>query len=115
MHWPEPVLSDDIDFDRGPVLVTVEYKIAPADREAFLAAICRVAAERRRDGAYEWGVFEDAADEGHWIETFLVDSWLEHLRQHERVTKADRAREDAVRRFQVGGAPKITHYIAPED
>jgi MFS family permease len=114
MHWPEPVLCDDIDFDRGPVLVTVEYKIAPSDREEFLVAIRRVGAERRRDGAYEWGVFEDAADMDHWIETFLVDSWLEHLRQHERVTKADRAREDAVRRFQAAGEPKITHFIAPE-
>ncbi len=115
MHWPEPVLCDDIDYDRGPVLVTVEYQIAPADREAFLSALSHVAAERRRDGAYEWGVFEDAAGEGHWIETFLSDSWLEHLRQHERVTKADRAREEAVLRFQAKGAPKITHYIAPKD
>jgi MFS family permease len=115
MHWPEPVLSDDIEFDRGPVLVTIEYKIAPADRIPFLAAIRRMAAERRRDGAYEWGVFEDVAKEGRWIETFLVDSWLEHLRQHERVTKADRAREEAVLRLQMDGKPKITHFIAPDD
>ena len=34
----------------------------------------------RRDGAYAWGVFEDAADESRMVETFLVESWLEHLR-----------------------------------
>lgn len=115
MHWPEPIRSDDVAEDRGPVLVTVEYRVAPGDRDAFLAAVRRLAAERKRDGAYEWGVFEDAAEEGRWLETFLVDSWLEHLRQHERVTNADRAREEAVRRFQTGGPPKITHFIAPED
>lgn len=115
MHWPEPVLSGEVNDDRGPVLVTVEYKIASKDREAFLAAIRHVAAERKRDGAYEWGVFEDAAEEGRWLETFLVDSWLEHLRQHERVTNSDREREKAVTRFQLEGAPRITHYLAPED
>jgi hypothetical protein len=55
------------------------------------------------------------AKEGRWIETFLVDSWLEHLRQHERVTKADRAREEAVLRLQIDGKTKITHFIAPDD
>jgi Transmembrane secretion effector len=113
MHWPAPVLFGAIGQDRGPVLVTVEYRIAAKDRDQFLAALRLVADERRRDGAYQWGVFEDTADEGRWVETFLVDSWLEHLRQHERVSIADRAQEDAVRRFQIGGEPKITHYIAP--
>ncbi len=44
MHWPEPVLSGDVDDDRGPVLVTIEYHVAIADREAFLVAIQRGAA-----------------------------------------------------------------------
>ena len=29
MHWPAPILAIDADADRGPVLVTVEYRIAP--------------------------------------------------------------------------------------
>jgi hypothetical protein len=48
------------------------------------------------------------------VETFLVDSWLEHLRQHERVTNADRALQDIVRRFQTVGEPRVTHLIASE-
>jgi len=113
MHWPEPILFRNIPEVRGLVLVTVEYQIAAKDREEFLAALNVVAAERRRDGAYQWGVFEDASDEGRWLETFLVDSWLEHLRQHERVSNADRQVEFAARRFHVNGLPKVTHYIAP--
>ena len=113
MHWPEPVLFNDIAEDRGPVLVTVEYWIAAKDREPFLAALGPVAAERWHDGAYQWGVFEDTAEEGRWIETFMVDSWLEHLLQHERVSIADRVHEAALRRFHTGGSPKITHHIAP--
>jgi MFS family permease/quinol monooxygenase YgiN len=114
MHWPAPVVADEVEQDRGPVLVTVEYRIDPANRQEFLAALAKVAEERRRDGAYAWGVFEDTAEPGRMVETFLVESWLEHLRQHARVTNADRVSEDAVRRFQVADAPKISHMIAVE-
>jgi len=112
MHWPQPVLSHDIEADRGPVLVTIEYRIDPADRGAFVDAIMRLAPERRRNGAFEWDLYEDTAQAGRFLETFLLDSWMEHLRQHERVTQADRARQETVNRFQTEGAPKVTHLIA---
>jgi MFS family permease len=114
MYWPAPVTTQAIDEDRGPVLVTVEYRIRPADRGPFLAALEHLAQVRRRDGAYAWGIFEDTAEEGRMIETFLVASWLEHLRQHERVTFADRAVQEAVSRFNVTDDPKITHLIAAD-
>ena len=114
MHWPTPITTGEIEHDRGPVLVTVEYRIRPQDRELFLEAIAKLGNERRRDGAYRWGIFEDAAEEGRILETFLVDSWLEHLRQHERVTNADRLIQEAVGRFQLAGEPKVTHFIAAE-
>jgi transmembrane secretion effector len=114
MHWPAPIIAQSLEEDRGPVLVTVEYRIRPQDREAFLAAIEKLGYERRRDGAFRWGVYEDAADEGRIVETFLVDSWMEHLRQHERVTNADRLEQEAVDRFQLVGEPKVTHFIAVE-
>jgi MFS family permease len=111
MHWPTPVLSHEIDADDGPVLVTVEYRIDSRNRDEFLAVLERFSHGRRRDGAYAWGVFEDAAEEGRFLETFLVESWLEHLRQHERATHADRLLQDAVHGFQREGAPKVTHFI----
>ena len=102
MHWPAPITAQDIEHDRGPVLVTVEYRIRPQDRDAFLDAIAKLEPERRRDGAYRWGVFEDAAEEGRIVEIFLVASWMEHLRQHERVTNADRLVQEAVHKFSAG-------------
>ncbi len=121
MHWPAPILAHDVEHDRGPVLVTVEYRIDTANREPFLAELEKLAHGRRRDGAYAWGVFEDAAAPGRFLETFLVESWIEHLRQHERVTNADRVLQDAVARFHVrpsgdhlGDAPRVTHFIAAE-
>jgi predicted MFS family arabinose efflux permease len=112
MHWPDPVTTYSIEPDRGPVLVTVEYRIDPKNRKAFLHAVAHNSRERRRDGAYDWGIFEDSADEGRFVETFLTDSWLDHLRLHRRVTKADRISEQAVRRFQIGEGPKTTHLIS---
>jgi quinol monooxygenase YgiN len=97
------------------VLVTVEYQIKPADRGPFLDAVAVLAAERRRDGAFDWDVFEDLSQQGHFVETFMLDSWIEHLRQHERVTRADRELQDRVNRYQVDGAPKVTHLIAASE
>ena len=113
MYWPQQVVAADVDGDRGPVLVTIEYRIAAADREAFLAAIDRQGAGRRRNGAYRWGVFEDAADGGRWVESFLVDSWFDYLRGLERVTNADLSLSESVRRYQQGDPPRVTHFIAP--
>jgi MFS family permease len=111
MHWPDPVTTHAIEADRGPVLVTLEYRIDPKNRTAFLHALGQNSRVRRRDGAYDWGIFEDPSDNGRFIETFLTDSWLEHLRLHRRVTKGDRISEQAARRFQIGGEPKITHLV----
>ena len=59
-------------------------------------------------------MFEDAAEEGRFLETFFIESWLEHLRQHQRVTNADRVLQNMVHQFHVEGAPKVIHYIAAE-
>jgi MFS family permease len=114
LHWAAPVVSHAIEDDRGPVLVTVEYQIDPAKRRPFLAALDCLGLERRRDGAYRWGVFEDTAEPSRFVETFWVDSWLEHLRQHERVTNADRVLEAQVQQLQLEGTPKVTHMIAAD-
>jgi hypothetical protein len=114
MHWPAPIAVHEIDEDRGPVMVTVEYRIDLKNRKPFLTALDRLEQERRRDGAYAWDVFEDAAEEGRIVETFLVESWIEHLRQHERVTNADRLIEEKVHHFLIHGAPKVTHLIAAD-
>ena len=112
MSWPQPVLSRGIEARDGPVLVTVEYQIRPEDRALFFAAIAKLSYERRRDGAFEWGLFEDLSQGGQFVESFKLESWVEHLRQHERVTRSDRQEQELVNRFQIDGAPKVTHLIA---
>ncbi|NVO17588.1 MAG: MFS transporter [Rhodoplanes sp.] len=114
MHWPQPVLSQDVAPDRGPVMVSIEYRIDPKDRDTFLDKLAVMEHERRRDGAYAWAVFDDAAAEGRFVETFMVESWLEHLRQHERITRAARVLQDEIRALNAPGFPAVTHLIATD-
>jgi predicted MFS family arabinose efflux permease len=113
MHWPAPISAQEIEYDEGPVLVTMEYRVIPEHRPAFLAALRQLAHERRRDGAYAWGLFEDTAEPDRYLETFLIESWLEHLWQHERVTNADRLLQERIRQF-VRDEPVTTHLISAD-
>jgi MFS family permease len=111
LHWPAPVVDGAVEHDRGPVLVTIEYRIDPARVPAFFDAMQGMRRIRRRDGAIHWGLYEDVAQPGLVTETFTVESWLEHLRQHDRVTNADRVQQDAVRAFQQDAAPPVVRHM----
>lgn len=110
-HWPEPALAEPVEHDRGPVTVTVEYRIARENRAAFLAALARLEPERRRDGAFLWGVSEDAAEPERIVEWFMVESWAEHLRQHRRVSQADADIQAEVARFHIGPERPVVRHL----
>jgi MFS family permease len=114
MHWTMPVLTTAVDNDQGPVLVTIEYRLAPAEeRDKFLALMERLRHERGRDGAYAWGIYENIAEPRSFLETFLVESWLEHLRQHKRVTNADRLLQDHIH-LLLNSPPVVQHLLTAE-
>src|SRR5947209_5722558 len=112
-HWPEPHLDVVPAPDEGPVRVEVEYRIDPSQADGFTQAIRDLEPIRRRDGAVNWAVYQDPGQKGRYVESFIVESWVEHLRQHERVTLSDRAVEERIRRFHVAATPPaVTHLIA---
>jgi hypothetical protein len=113
MHWQAPILAREVEDDSGPVLVTLRYKLAGDDADPFLDAIEEVGRQRRRDGAYAWGIFADVARKNVYLETFLIGSWLEARYLRERVTKADRAREDEVMKLLVE-PPALTLMLASD-
>ena len=68
---------------------------------------------RLRDGALWWEVFQDAADPPRLVEAFLIESLIEHMRQHERVTEADRVVQERVRAFhRADTPPAVSHLVA---
>lgn len=112
-HWPEPLLAGEVGQDRGPVIILIEYRVASEQRAGFLAAIHSLSAARLRDGAYGWGVAEDAADPTLMVEWFLIESWAEHLRQHHRLAHADADAQAMLRQFYSGEtAPVVRHFLA---
>lgn len=113
MHWPAPIVALDVEGDRGPVLVTVEYHVVEGSRGKFVAGMQRIGRERRRDGAYGWGVFEDVATPGRFLEIFQLESWVEHMRQHARVTNADRVTEESLQAI-LSEPARVTHLVAPD-
>jgi len=112
-HWPEPLLAQPVAHDRGPVLVQVEYRVRKEDQPAFAQVMQRLSLERRRDGAYAWGLTHDASDPERLLEWFFVESWAEHLRQHARVSQADAALQAEAARYHAGPLPpQVRHYLA---
>jgi MFS family permease len=113
MHWPDPKLVITPNPDDGPVLITVEHRV-PAERASdFIQAMDAMRSFRRREGAVSWGIFRDLADPDRYLETFLVSSWAEHMRQHARVTVEDQATEARAFSFQQQGIERVaSHLIA---
>ncbi|MFL6255761.1 MAG: MFS transporter [Pyrinomonadaceae bacterium] len=113
LHWSEPTFVHEPHPEGGPVLVTVEYFIDPARAQEFARAMQDVKRILRRDGAIRWGLFADTAQPGRYLETFLVESWAEHMRQHARITNEDRTVQNASRSFHIGDTPPVvTHLVA---
>lgn len=112
-HWAEPDVESEPHPDDGPVLISVEYEIEPQDLARFALTMREVETIRRRDGAYRWNLYRDAALPRRCVEVFLVESWAEHLRQHQRVTVGDRAIEERATTFHRGEEPpQVRHFIA---
>jgi quinol monooxygenase YgiN len=116
VDWAAPVLAETPEPDSGPVMVSIEYRVQPDKRSEFVAAMHGVREMRRRNGAYFWELFHDSAEPTRYIEVFMDESWLEHLRQHERVSVADRAIQKNAKQYLVEGTDtKSFHWLADRE
>jgi Transmembrane secretion effector len=114
-YWHPPEISPVAASQLMPVLVAVEYEIDPARVPEFMARMRELERIRRRDGALTWGLFRDPRADGKYREEFLVGSWIEHLRQHERVTASDQRIQERIWALHKGpGVPRASHYLAEE-
>jgi len=51
---------------------------------------------------------------GRYLEYFMEESWLEHLRHHERVTESDRIAQELVHAHHLDeDRPRVSHFLAP--
>jgi MFS family permease len=107
-----PQLVMEPEMNDGPVRILIDYDIDPADYNDFVHAIHQLKDVRLRDGAMRWGIFQDANNPRHLNETFVMESWIDYLRQRERFTASDVIIRNRVIGFHRGGEPpRITHTI----
>ena len=108
-----PEVAIDVEPDEGPVMVTVEYQIDPADAAAFSAVMRETRRSRLRQGALSWGLFKDTSAPGRYIEYFVDESWLEHHRRLERFSAADAGLRERRTAFHRGSEPpRVSRYVA---
>ena len=121
IYWSSPTMLFEPNLEEGPVLVKIEYKIDKENQQQndkrifydFLNALRDLSKIRKRDGVIQWAIYLDGADPNTYVETFVVESWAEQLRQHERLTDADLKILNKVLNFHIGDKPPIvTHYVA---
>lgn len=103
----------EVQHDRGPVMITVEYLVDSADTEAFTAAIREMRHVRKRGGALSWAVYRDTHNERRHLEVFVIESWLDHLRQQDHFSANDaRLHKKALAYHRGDGLPVVTHLIS---
>jgi MFS family permease len=106
----------------GPVLVTASYDVAAGSEAEFLAHRDQLRHFRQRTGGVDWRLFVDPSVPRRYMETFLVESWEEHERQHERETQHDATLLETLDALLVPGTHRVGHHYlaaprehAPDD
>jgi MFS family permease len=108
-RWTEPDIAVSIQPRSGPIVVTIEYRIDPANIPEFLAAMAERRRIRIRDGARHWTLLRDLEDEMVWIERYHVATWVDYVRHNQRRTHADAANFERIRALHVGPDPPRVH------
>ncbi len=109
-----PLTAIEVGPDEGPVMVTLEYQIDPADASGFAAVMQQTRRARLRQGALSWGLFRDTAAPGRYIEYFVDESWVEHQRRLERFTAADAGLREKRLAFHKGENPPVVRRFVAE-
>jgi MFS family permease len=113
-HWGDLRSAFPVAPEQGPVLITIDYQIAPAGRAEFLRLMNELGQLRRRDGALTWYVFEDTDQANCFTEVFMDSTWVAHAREHARVSQAHQELEVRLRALQVTDhRRRVKHYVAP--
>lgn len=111
-RWKEPEISLPIEQRSGPVVVTIEYRIDESDVLQFLTAMSDRRRIRRRDGARHWSLLRDLSEPDLWIERYDSPTWLDYVRQNQRITEDDAAVWDRIRSLHRGDdKPRVRRMI----
>lgn len=115
VSWPLPDadISGDILDRRAHVSIT--WRVPAELLAEYLPAMENVRRSRRRTGGRHWVLTQDVENPELYVESWVVDSWHDHLEQHEvRQSLEDTEASEAVRRI-VGEPVAIRHFVEVQD
>ncbi len=108
-RFREPDTAVPVSARSGPIVITIEHRVAEGNIRPFIAAMN----ERRRiclrDGMRGWTLLRDLAEPDLWIERYHMATWLEYLRDNQRRTRADQDNFDRIRALHKDGHPPRVH------
>ena len=112
-HWSLPTdLSVDPPQNDSQALITIEYEIDPKLSDEFEQSVRELGRILKSEGMAYWELYQDTTDIGHYIEIRIADTWTDHMRQHERVTKNVQVMEDKILALlKDGPQPIVSHYV----
>jgi hypothetical protein len=111
-RWTEPSPALDIQPRSGPIVITIEYQIGEDDVPEFLSLMAERRRIRRRDGARHWHLLRDLAEPEVWTERYDTPTWLDYVRQAQRITQADARIVDRLRELHHGSErPRVRRRI----
>lgn len=108
-RWQEPDTEIAMEPRSGPIVVTIEHRVAEHDVVRFLAAMNERHRIRVRDGARGWSLLRDLSDPQLWIERYHVPTWLDYIRHNQRRTHADAANSETLRQLRIGQGDPVVH------
>ena len=101
----DPEVQLSLTARSGPLVVEIEYRVAPENARAFHNVMQDVQLSRQRNGAYGWSIARDIADPELWTERYHCPTWLDYLRQRNRSTQSERALHLQAIAFHLGPDP----------
>jgi MFS family permease len=112
MGFREPGTAVPVQGRTGPVVITIEYRIAPADIPAFFEVMAERRRIRRRNGARRWSLLRDLADPELWIERYSSPTWTEYVRHNRRFTQDEALIGEQIKALHRGeGDPVVRRMI----
>jgi predicted MFS family arabinose efflux permease len=112
LHWSEPYVSGDSFDEDQPAMIQITYLIAEHRKSEFTSLMKDLARSRRSNGGYHWALRYDISETDKVVETWHEPSWLNHLRHHERVSKADEQLQEQIKLcLMPNSEPAVQHFV----
>jgi len=114
-RFNEPAVQLDLRGRSGPLMIMIDYDIAPHNTNAFLALMAARRVVRLRDGARQWALMRDLENPDIWVESYHVPTWTDYIRHNQRRTQSDAENQDQLLALHRGpGGPHVHRMIERE-